>query len=543
MALPRERFIFWIAILLYVLLQLLIEIDIRVYALYRFHLNSMVWNLITGGAVAEILVFDWINFLIAGAVILIIFTGEYFLGKWLLKRVQKTKGSGGRRAALLVFTIMLAGQFIYAWGDLYQNVSVTRQIEMLPWPQPLTVKRNLRKLGLLPEAPDDEPKVKIHSNGRLAYPKQAMQCSQENSQLNVLLIAVDGLRYDMLTPEIMPNTWRLTQHAWRFTNHYSTGNATRFGIFGLFYGLHGGYWHALLREQKGAVLIKQFRDQNYRFGLFGSARLSSPEFDRTVFADIQDQVPDETEGTTVVARDLRITQLMLDFINTDSSQAFFGFLFYDAPHAYAYPDNFAAPFQPAWEDVNYVSLDNETDPTGFLNRYKNAVHFNDAEIGKVLDALAKSPHANDTVIVITGDHGQEFNESKGNYWGHNGNFSRYQTKVPLLIAWPGEQAKKLSHLSSHTDLAPTLAKDLLGCTNDSADFSNGKHLLDTSAREYVVAASWNRFAIVESDQITVFKELGLNQVYTKDYQPLPDAKPRPEISVKVMQDMSQFLAR
>jgi hypothetical protein len=50
-----------------------------------------------------------------------------------------------------------------------------------------------------------------------------------------------------------------------------------------------------------------------------------------------------------------------------------------------------------------------------------------------LDLLDKYDIDDNTIVIITADHGQEFNENKLNFWGHNGNFTKYQTQVPLII--------------------------------------------------------------------------------------------------------------
>jgi len=60
-----------------------------------------------------------------------------------------------------------------------------------------------------------------------------------------------------------------------------------------------------------------------------------------------------------------------------------------------------------------------------------------------------------TIIIMTGDHGQEANETHSNSWGHNSNFLRYQVQVPLLIYWPGMPPSQYNHLTSHVDVVPT----------------------------------------------------------------------------------------
>src|SRR5690606_38343527 len=118
------------------------------------------------------------------------------------------------------------------------------------------------------------------------------------------------------------------------------------------------------------------------------------------------------------------------------NKPFFGFLFYDAPHQYAFPPDEKLKFLPSWERIDYMDLHPQFDPLPFKNRYKNSVHFVDRLVGEVLTDLRNRGLDKNTVIVLTGDHGQEFNDSGQNYWGHNSNFSIAQTHVPLVIYWP-----------------------------------------------------------------------------------------------------------
>ncbi|MBE4454044.1 sulfatase-like hydrolase/transferase, partial [Vibrio parahaemolyticus] len=82
------------------------------------------------------------------------------------------------------------------------------------------------------------------------------------------------------------------------------------------------------------------------------------------------------------------------------------FLFYDSPHGYDFPDDFSPKYEPMLEAVNYLKLNNDTDPTEFFNRYKTSVRYVDSMAGKVLDTLEKNGDLERTLVIITGDHGQ-----------------------------------------------------------------------------------------------------------------------------------------
>lgn len=89
--------------------------------------------------------------------------------------------------------------------------------------------------------------------------------------------------------------------------------------------------------------------------------------------------------------------------------------------------------------------------------YRNIEHV-DAEIGRVLRALEDFGHANDTLIVLTSDHGEGM--------GHH-QMVRKSTlydeaaRVPLLFSWPGhisENRTDTKHLASGMDIMPTLCE-------------------------------------------------------------------------------------
>ena len=122
-----------------------------------------------------------------------------------------------------------------------------------------------------------------------------------------------------------------------------------------------------------------------------------------------------------------------------------------------------------------------TDPTPYLNQYKNAVYFNDGLIDKILTSLKQQGLLENTLIILTGDHGQELNDSHQNYWGHNSNFTDYQTKVPFVIYDASRpQPTTYTYRISHHDAAPTILQEVYGCTNPPSDYALGRSLFDST---------------------------------------------------------------
>lgn len=539
---PSRRFVFALSIFLEAALILTVLIDSMVFAQYRFHLNGMVWNLLTSGAVRDILPLTGMIWVIAAVAIVAIVLVEWIIAMAAWSWTTRERRAYGVPISLVIAVIVLTGHAMHAWADANHYIPITKQVRYLPAYKPLTMKRLMVKLGLAAELKKDELRLGSDSSA-LKYPLEPMKCPERQAKPNVLLIVIDSWRSDTLTPEITPNIWKFSREGLRFDNHFSSGNATRFGIFGLFYGLYGTYWHSMLAEEKSPVLMKEFEKQQYRMGILASAPLVNPEFDRTVFSDIRNSIELRQTGDGSVANDRVIAEKMVGFIaSTPKNAPFFGFMFFDAPHVAGHPDGMT-PFQPALKDVNHLTLNNDTDPVPYFNKYKNAVYYNDQLIGKVLEQLKKSRLLENTIVLITGDHGEEFNDLKMNYWGHVGNFARFQTQTPLVIHWPGKSPAVYKHTTSHLDIAPTLMKEMFSCETDPAKFSNGRSLLDTSPRPYVLISSWDTFSTNEPDRITVVQKSGEMDILDATYKPIPGAKIRPEISKSAMEGMGRFYAR
>ena len=542
--LPRRWAVGAAAVTMGSALVVLVAVDTVVFRLYRFHLNAMVWNLLTGGAAGDLLPLSRATWIQGGLQILALVTANIVLAILAWRWVRNGKRRGGRWVVLLAVLVIAAGNLIHTWADAWGYVPITRQVRYLPHYYPLTAKSLLEKFGL---APDTEPLrgPKVNTGSSLAYPLEPLEFEPPAQRLNVVLLLVESLRFDFLTPEVTPNLWRFAQDSWRFEQHFSTGNATRFGVFGLFYGLHGTYWHAALAENQPPLLLDAVADSGYLMGLFSSSSFTSPEFDRTVFARVLEQLDTHgSDSSDSVVRDRDLTERMLRFLGQrPPERPFFAYAFFDAPHDYNFPKDTPPPFTPVVEAVNHLELNRGRDPAPVRNRLLNSIHFVDQQIGKILDRMETSGLLENTVVIVTGDHGEEFNDNGLGYWGHNGNFSEYQTQVAMVVRWPGREPRRFTHLTHHVDVAPTLLQDLFGCRTPPDRFSHGRNLLDTSPRPFVVTANWNAFAVRQADRVDVVEPSGFVETFHADYREWPDAPPQSAVMLQAAKELGRFYAR
>lgn len=97
-----------------------------------------------------------------------------------------------------------------------------------------------------------------------------------------------------------------------------------------------------------------------------------------------------------------------------------------------------------------------------IDRYDSAIGESDRALGRLLEAAARSPLGERTAIIVTGDHGEEFEEHGSLGHNHYGIFEE-EIRVPLLIAAPGVAQRRAPEQVSHEDLAPTLLALLGAC--------------------------------------------------------------------------------
>ena len=90
-----------------------------------------------------------------------------------------------------------------------------------------------------------------------------------------------------------------------------------------------------------------------------------------------------------------------------------------------------------------------------LSGYYAAVSFMDAQVGKVLDALENSGHANNTIIIFTRYHGYHLGEH--DFWAKVSLYDE-SARVPLIVSVPGKKPGVSDSLVELLDLYPTTAR-------------------------------------------------------------------------------------
>jgi membrane-anchored protein YejM (alkaline phosphatase superfamily) len=246
--------------------------------------------------------------------------------------------------------------------------------------------------------------------------------------------------------------------------------------------------------------------------IYTSALFSYPEFSKTLFSKLQDSQMQQLQGNGKLGwqNDRQNVTDLLNFIDKrDPSKPFFTFMFFESPHARYYFPSESVIAKPYNDDINYSTLDKKTlrrDIGPIKNRYINAVHHLDSQFERVFNYLDEHHLRDNTIVILVGDHGEEFMEH--GFWGHNSTFVDQQVRTPLVIWLPGQAPKVHDKLTSHMDIIPTVMP-LLGVQNPVSDYALGYNLMGNEVRPYAYISDWNRIAYKDNDKkITIPINIG-----------------------------------
>jgi len=528
----------YITILCFSSIQAFLIADVKIFSYFKFHINAIVLNFLFTEGASDSLQLGLTTLFTYFCIILVIFTLQFlFINKLKAEKFPLKK------LIFMLFFVFIIDKLTYAYADLKNKTDILTASRFFPLYQKFTAKRILTKyFGI---KPSKRIEFNITSNKILNYPLKDVTC-KSTKKYNILIIVADGFRHDMLSKEVTPFLYEFANKHIYFENHFSGGNGTRFGIFTLIYGLYGNLWHNFLTARQSPVILDTLQKLDYDFIILSSTRLTYPEFRSTAFIKLQNYIFDTHSEVFAYKRDKILVEKFKDFLNKNDKH-FFGFIFFNSSHQfYQYPNEFEK-FKPVITgEFNYMKNITPQIMEKLKNRYKNSLFYIDALIKEVITTLKKQNKFDNTIIVITGDHGEEFMEN--GYFSHTSAFDDYQIKTAMVMHIPGLNNKIISKITSHIDIAPTLLS-LIGCNTEPQFYSNGTNIFSNDNKDYTFAFNWYDGAIVTKDFRIIIplttEKTGLIEIKTgSDYKNIEDKellKKYNHALIELSQGLGKFL--
>ncbi len=386
-----------------------------------------------------------------------------------------------RRATLFVvgFTIVWA-----AAGWLLYRANWDEQRITHIWLSPHTelLRTTVVRLagGLRPKFPKDFPPEDMEEFRTFgARGVQALSTFQPAADVarpkNVIVIVLEsvGTKYLSLygSPlNVVPSLAAESRQALVFDNIYAHASFTYCSFRTLHFSVYPGLpWHyallgGSLRPFPG-TLASALRSRGIRTAYFNNGDLDWEDqrwlLERSNGFELMDDYstlgcpPLSSWGT----EDRCIFDRLIQWIDEKPGQPFFAFCWTDQTHD---------PY-PLGPGVTPVDFFGGKSPPAFahdLSAYLNVLHETDRQIGRMFAALRERGLAEDTLVVVTGDHGEAFADPHGQR-GHAWSVYEEEVHVPLMLWNPllFPEGGRSPAIGGHVDLNPTLA-DILALEPD-----------------------------------------------------------------------------
>lgn len=257
-----------------------------------------------------------------------------------------------------------------------------------------------------------------------------------------------------------------------YTNAYSAAPWTRPAIGSIFTGLHPQL-HGITRlrdafKPEVKTLAQAFKEKGYKSAGYVSHELINQKtdfkrgFDTYRMVDIKGDVHDAISSPQVSDGGI---SWMDSHIKEHSSTPFFLFLHYFDPH-YNYRhhpeyDRTSWYKGPLYSNMHFSEVRSSASKlTADDIRYLAGLHaeeiaFTDSHIARVFEFIKNTPSLQNTTVIVTADHGEEFHEHGG--IGHGVTLYDEVIHVPLLVWSPSKQVGKVvTRWVSTMDIAPTI---------------------------------------------------------------------------------------
>ena len=297
---------------------------------------------------------------------------------------------------------------------------------------------------------------------------------------NVLVICLDTVRRDRFAVDdgrLSPALHRFAARGVTYTRAWSASSWSLPSQASILTGVganrHGANWPGLALRATTPTLAERLAAHGYVTGAFSSnAAWVTPEYLGRGFLRFRAySVEDHLRRTTHGRWLSRLSELVgghpagrgtpaavvrdafLDFVDAYAERPFFGYLcFMDVNREFHH----AQLGRAIWEGA--------ADPRDILAAYDAALARLDTQVEAVLAGLAQRGRLDDTLVVITSNHGESFGKAHAGDHdpaGHGTSLFPEQTRVPLMIAGPGIPARTVVDATvSTTGIAPTIYRQL-----------------------------------------------------------------------------------
>jgi arylsulfatase A-like enzyme len=295
---------------------------------------------------------------------------------------------------------------------------------------------------------------------------------------NVFIYLVDALRADFLqsygySEPTSPRILQFAKDAVTFENAYAQTAWTRASVATIMTGLYPS--SHLTEDRKDTLpdflptLAKELRTAGYKNYAFVTNGNVSKAFNFHRGYDSYNQFPERGGTKEIHIQSDQLFQSVKDFLDQPIQHPFYLYVHATDPHEPYTP----APF--------FLNIPSDCDPDRpqmirpfnlkkkpltkrelkcIMSLYESEILKADYYFGQFIDLLKKKNLYNDSLILFTADHGEEFLEHGRLRHGHC--LYQQEIKIPLMVRFPGgiSSGQRMKSYARHIDILPTILESI-----------------------------------------------------------------------------------
>jgi phosphoglycerol transferase MdoB-like AlkP superfamily enzyme len=293
------------------------------------------------------------------------------------------------------------------------------------------------------------------------------------------------------TLDDLPNLRRLRDNSFVALHHNTTFPRTHEAVFSLLSSWYPSDVTRTFEEQHPDLavpgIMRSLSSLGYHTAIYSPLRRWN-SFDEEMFQTVgveqqlypPDALQKQKEGGLYAPlnKDLRADWQKK---RTDRDIATLALMEEDIEHSLADGRNFGAVFLPQSTHFPYPDVPQGSYETDLPKRARALLAIEDAWLGELMQLLERHQQLQNTIIVVTGDHGVRNSEEDSSFEG--GMIDEYSFHVPLLIYAPRalDRTVTIPYVTSHIDVAPTVL-DLLG-VEEGREFEQGTSIWNAEIAE------------------------------------------------------------
>ncbi len=324
----------------------------------------------------------------------------------------------------------------------------------------------------------------------LAIPKRKVPQQPDS----ILILQSESWSAEIFNETEMPYLNEFAKKCLRLKRHYSAANATHYGVLGLLHGNPVTFFTGPRTTHRPNPYLDHFKDHGYKSRLITRAVMGHHKLGH--------YLPNWTEPVSEPGGDWKVIPEIHEELAKPEPRLVYSF--YHATH-YPYDHDNEPRFKKYLPEVEYEFNYNRSGLSEWkeqiVNRYKNTMVQMDDWFR---DILQKVDHSK-TIVVITGDHGEEFFQQ--GRLGHCSSLNIHQTMTPCMVYIPGVEPADVNFVTSHADIMPTIA-DALGHAKKPETL--GQSLFEPVSFRFAVVSHFEYskcmlWAVATEDRMAVFE--------------------------------------